>query len=145
MLIGTNQRSVLQSSRSAEFWRRRAEQQEGCSHRACAWTARGSISKAMKGLVRGAAQRSPDCRRNWATALIPRSSGTGTHPTSAECAEAAQTAWGGGRYKLARSAMREAGSEQNRDRTPLHSLFSHALYTCVYTTLWLKVSHDVSA
>ena len=31
------------------------------------------------------------------------------HPTSAECAEAARTAWGGGRYKLARSEMREQG------------------------------------
>ena len=53
--------------------------------RACVLTARGSISKATKGLVGGAA----DCRRNWTTALIPRSSGTGTHPTSVECVEAA--------------------------------------------------------
>ena len=39
--------------------------------RACALTARGSISKAAKGLVCGAAQGSADCRRNWTTALIP--------------------------------------------------------------------------
>ena len=49
--------------------------------RACALTARGSISKAMKGLVGGAAQGSADCRKNWsnsphshearAMALIP--------------------------------------------------------------------------
>ena len=61
--------------------------------RAYAWTARGSISEAMKGLVGGAAHGS--------AALIPRSSGIGTHPTSAECAEAARIAWGGGRYKPA--------------------------------------------
>ena len=53
-------------------------------------TARGSISKAMKGLVGGAAQGSADCRRNWTRAFIPRSSGFGTHPTSAECADAAE-------------------------------------------------------
>ena len=50
--------------------------------RACALTARGSIIRAMKGLVGGAAQGSADCRTNWTTALIPRSSGFGTHPTS---------------------------------------------------------------
>ena len=38
--------------------------------RACALTARGFISKAMKGLVGGAAQGSADCRRNWTAALI---------------------------------------------------------------------------
>ena len=38
--------------------------------RACAMTARGSIiSKAMKGLVGGAAQGSADCRKNWTAAL----------------------------------------------------------------------------
>ena len=72
----------------------------------------------MKGLVGGAAQGSADCRRNWTTALIPRSSGIGTHPTSAECADAARIAWGGGRYKLARSAMREQG----RSKTGIASL-----------------------
>ena len=41
--------------------------------------------------------------------LISRSSGIGTHPSSAECAEAARIAWGGERYKLARSVMREQG------------------------------------
>ena len=86
--------------------------------RACALTARASISKAMKGLVGGAAQGSADCRRNWATALIPRSSDIGTHPSSAECAEAAGISWGGGRYKLARSAMREQG----RSKTGIASL-----------------------
>ena len=47
-----------------------------------------------EGLVGGAAQGSADCRRNWTTALIPRSSGIGTHPTSAQCVEAARIAWG---------------------------------------------------
>ena len=37
--------------------------------RACALTARGSISKAMNGLVGGAAQGSADCRRNWTAKL----------------------------------------------------------------------------
>ena len=40
------------------------------------------------------------------TALIPRSTGTGTHSTGAKCAEAARAAWGGGRYKAARSVRR---------------------------------------
>ena len=40
--------------------------------RACALIARGSISKAMKGLVGVAAQCSADCPRNWTTDLIPR-------------------------------------------------------------------------
>ena len=66
--------------------------------RACALTARGSISEALKGLVGGAAQGFSDCH------MIPRSSVSGTHPTSAECDEAAR-----GRYKAARSAMREQG------------------------------------
>ena len=49
---------------------------------------------------------------------MPRSSGIGTHPTSAECTDAARTAWGGGRHKLARSAMREQG----RSKTGIASL-----------------------
>ena len=48
----------------------------------------------------------------------PRSSGIGTYPTSAECVEAARIAWGGGGYKLARSAMREQG----RSKTGIPSL-----------------------
>ena len=75
---------------------------------AFALTAQGSISKAMKCLVGGAARGSTDCHRNWTTALIPRSLGIGTHPTRAECAEATH-AWGGVRYKLARIAIREQG------------------------------------
>ena len=31
------------------------------------------------------------------------------------------------------------------NRTPSHRIFSHALNTCVYTTLWLKVPRDVSS
>ena len=84
--------------------RKRIVQPPQRGKKACALTARGSISKAMKGLVGGAAQGSADCRKNWTAALISRSSGSGTHPTSAECAEAAHAAWGGGRYKAARSA-----------------------------------------
>ena len=100
--------------RTARKTQPQTDEQRG--KRACALTARGSISKAMKGLV-GAAQGSADCR-NWTTALIPRSSSIGTHPTSADCAEAARTAWSGGHYKLARSAMREQG----RSRTGIASL-----------------------
>ena len=64
------------------------EEQRG--NRACSLTASGSISKAMEGLVGGAAQGLADCRQNWTTALIPRSSGNGTHPTNAVCAEGAE-------------------------------------------------------
>ena len=86
--------------------------------RACALTARGPISKAMKGLVGGAAPGSADCRKNWTTALIPRSSGLGTHLTNAERSEAACGAWRSGRYKAVRSAMREQG----RSKTGVASL-----------------------
>ena len=71
----------------------------------------------MKGLVGGAAQGSTDRRKNWTTALIPRSSGIGTHPSSAECAEAARIGWSGGRHKLARSVR-----EQGRSQTGIVSL-----------------------
>ena len=47
--------------------------------RACALAGRGSISKTTKGLVEPhRAQQT----KHWTTALIPRSSGFGTHPTS---------------------------------------------------------------
>ena len=48
--------------------------------RACALTARGSISKAMKKLVGGAAQGSDDYRRNWTTALIHEALASGLIP-----------------------------------------------------------------
>ena len=101
------QQNAGQLRRTATRCRPQPEKQRG--KRACALTARGPISKAMKGLVGGAVQGSADCGRNWTAALIPRSPGTGTHPTRVECAEAAQIAWGGGRYKAVRSAMREQG------------------------------------
>ena len=44
--------------------------------------------------------------------------GLSTHLTSAECAEAARAAWGGGRYRAARSAM----TEQGRSKTGVASL-----------------------
>ena len=50
--------------------------------------------------------------------LIPRSSGNGTHPTSAESAEAARAAWSGGKCRAARGAMREQG----RSKTGIASL-----------------------
>ena len=93
---GANQRSDLNSGPLRTSARRvQAQRDEQRGKRVCALTARGSISKAMKGLVGGAAQGSADCRRNWTTSLIPRSSGIGTHPTIAECAEEARFAWGG--------------------------------------------------
>ena len=51
--------------RCAEQQERHSRKQRG--KRACAMTARGSISKAIKGLVGGAAQGSSDCRRNRTT------------------------------------------------------------------------------
>ena len=70
--------------------------------RACPLAAKGPISKAMKGLVGGAAQGSAECRKNWTTALVPRSSGSGTDPTGAEHAEAARVAWRRYRVTVAR-------------------------------------------
>ena len=53
----------------------RTEEQRGKS--ASAPTTKGSISKAMEGLVGGAASGSAACRKHWTTARIPRSSGQG--------------------------------------------------------------------
>ena len=63
----------------------------------------------MKGFVGGAAVGLAECPKNWTTALIPRSSGQGTHPSGAEGAQAARAAWGGGGDKAGRGAMREQG------------------------------------
>ena len=114
MGVGTSQCSDRQGPGSAEFW----AQQGRRSRRWMNSAERGSISDAFKGLVGGSAQASADCRRNWTTSLIPRSSGIGTHATSVESADAARSVWGGGRYKLARSAMREQG----RSKTGIASL-----------------------
>ena len=72
----------------------------------------------MKGLVGGATQGSADCRRNWTTALIPRSLGIGTNPHQYGVCRGALIAWCGGRHKLARSAMKEQG----RSKTGIASL-----------------------
>ena len=61
------------SLRTAGKTQPQTDEQRGT--RACALTARGSVSKSMKGLVGSAAQGSADCRRNWTTALILRSWG----------------------------------------------------------------------
>ena len=61
---------------------------------------------------------SAECRKHGTVALIPRSSGHGTHPSNAERASATQAAWGGGRHKTARSAVREQG----RSKTGIASL-----------------------
>ena len=83
-----------------------------------------SISKATRGLgvePRGDQQSvgkigpqpsCADCRKNWTTGLIPWNSGSGTHPPVLNVTEAV------GRYKSARSAMREQG----RSRTGIASL-----------------------
>ena len=52
------------------------EEQGG--ERACALTARRSISTAVKGLVGGAAAGLAEQRKHWTTAMIPRSSRRGT-------------------------------------------------------------------
>ena len=57
--------------------------------RACTLTVRRSISKAVKGLVGGAARGSPECRKLWTISLIPRSTGNGTHLTQEEGTHAA--------------------------------------------------------
>ena len=86
--------------------------------RACALTARGSISNAMKGLVGGAATGTAEHRRHWTTALILRNSGRGKHLTDGERAQATRVAWRGARYMEAHSAMREQG----RSKTCVASL-----------------------
>ena len=82
----------------------------GCQ--ACALTARGSITKTMKGMG-GAAVGSVECHKQWTTASIPRSSGQGTPLWCGEGAQAARAAWGGSRYNTARGAM-GTRPQQNR-------------------------------
>ena len=53
---------------------------EQCGKRARALTARGSISKAVQGLVEGSAAGSAENRKLWTAALIPRS----REPSSAQ-------------------------------------------------------------
>ena len=68
----------------------------------------------MKGLVGGAEQYSAYCRRNWTAALIPRSSGTGTHPFSDRVRQDGDELAGAvAAYKVARRAP----SQQGRTRT----------------------------
>ena len=67
------------------------EEQKG--KRACALTARGSISKAMKGLIGGAVAGTAELRQLWTAALSPRSAGQSTHATDVEQAQAARAAW----------------------------------------------------
>ena len=50
----------------------RAQTEEQRGQRACALTARGSISKALKGLAGRAAGGTAEHRKHWTTALIPR-------------------------------------------------------------------------
>ena len=54
------------------------EEQRGM--RACAPSARGSITKSVKGLLGEDAPGTAEHALQWTTALIPRGSGTGTHP-----------------------------------------------------------------
>ena len=75
-----------------------------------ALTARGSISKAMRGLVGGVAAGKAEHRRQWTAALIPQSSWQRfANPTDTERTQAARAAWRGGRCKEARSTPREQG------------------------------------
>ena len=114
VLIGKVLGQQNSGARRRTTGRTQPQTDEQCGRRACALTARGTISKAMKGLVVGAAHGSADCRRNWTTALIPRSSGIGTHPTNAECVEAARFAWSGWRY--------QRGDEGARTQQNMHSI-----------------------
>ena len=69
-----------QTTREKQTVQPQTEEQFG--KRACVVTARGSISKATKGLVSGAAAGSAECRKRWTTALIPGSSGASSSDTS---------------------------------------------------------------
>ena len=67
------------------------DEQRGKTARALTTT--GSISKAMERLVGEGAAGSAECRKHWTTALIPRSSDQGTHPSqdSPQCCEGTKT------------------------------------------------------
>ena len=97
-------RSHWKNSRSAAHWttvadRRTAWQKSPCPH------SQGSISKAMKGLVCGAAAGQAERRTHWTTALIPWRSGRGTSTNTAP-PQAARAAWGG---------VERARARQNRN------------------------------
>ena len=74
--------STLDNNMWREKMHPQTEEQRG--ERACDLAARGSISKAMKELVGGAAAGTAEHRKDCTTALIPRSSGRGTHQTQSE-------------------------------------------------------------
>ena len=73
--------------------KKQPQTEEQRAKRDCALTARKSISKAMKRLVGGAAAGTAEHMKQWTTALIPRSSGRGTHSTEADRTQAARAAW----------------------------------------------------
>ena len=93
--------------------------------RAYAFTATGSFSKAVKGLVGRATQGSVDCRKNWTTALIPRALALALTLPMQNVTRQRVVLWGGDRYKAARSAMREQG----RSKTCIASL-PHVQLAC---------------
>ena len=68
----------------------------------------------MKGLVGGRRAGSVDCRRNWTAALIPRSSGIGTHPTSAECAKSGANCLERWKAQIGTERDEEAGPKQKQ-------------------------------
>ena len=81
-LVGSSSSATHGATNFGKEKKPQIEEQRG--KRACALTARGSVSQAVQGLVGGAAAGTAEHRTRWITALIPRSSGRGTHLTNAD-------------------------------------------------------------
>ena len=95
-----------QNPQPAEHERDNAEE-EPCPHRTRINEAGDAVPGSQHSTTRGT--QNLQFAGKTTTALIPWSSGRGTHPTDVEQAPAARAAWGGGTYKDARNAVREQG------------------------------------
>ena len=80
---------------------------EGFGRRAKKKAAAGATSKAIKGLVGGVAEATPEKKLAWTQELIPRSAAAGGPcSTSSDLASASEMAWGEGDAAEAKKAMR---------------------------------------
>ena len=117
-------RSHWKNSGSAAHWATgeenflRPQTAEQRGKRACALTARGSISKALKGLVGGAAAGSAEHRMHWTTALISGAPGEVRTPQAQNGLQQREQPGVEADTREARNALKEQG----RSKTGIESL-----------------------
>ena len=104
--------------------------------RACALTARGSTSKAMKGLVGGAAAGSAEHRMHWTTALISGAPGEVRTPQAQNGLQQREQPGVEADTREARNALREQG----RSKTGIESL--HHVKLAPMRAPWTLERHE---